>query len=87
MKSIITDDLEHCIECGYAAEDCHHCLEGPDKVWSEKYKLMVPMCHMCHMELHNNQEINLYYKRLAQEAFEKKYPGEQFNKIFRRNYL
>lgn len=87
MKSIITDDLEHCIECGYRAEDCHHVYEGPDKRWSEHFKLMVPMCHMCHMELHNNQHMNDFYKRLGQEAFEREYPDVTFTVFFRRNYL
>lgn len=87
MKSIITDDTKRCINCGMPATHCHHCFEGPDKPLSEKYELMIPMCAWCHYQLHQNQEMNLHYKRLGQEAFERKYPGEQFNKIFRKSYL
>lgn len=87
MTSIITDDLEHCIECGRKAEHVHHVCEGSDKRWSEYFKLMIPMCAMCHMELHSNQEMNEWYKRLAQEKFMETYPGESWRTYFRRNYL
>lgn len=87
MWSIITDDLDVCYECQRKAEDCHHIFEGPDKRWSQKYGLMIPMCHMCHMELHSNQEMNDWYKKLGQAVFQEKHPDIIFNHIFRRNYL
>lgn len=87
MKSIITNDLEHCIHCGRKAEHVHHVCEGSDKRWSEEFKLMIPMCHMCHMELHHNQEMNIYYKKKAQEAFMKTYPDKVWREYFRKSYL
>lgn len=87
MDSIITKDLVHCIHCGRVATDCHHICEGSDKRWSEEFKLMIPMCHGCHMELHNNSEMNYYYKREAQEAFLAKYPDKRWLDYFRKNYI
>lgn len=87
MDSIVVDDLEHCACCGTEATDCHHIYEGPDKRWSEKYLLMIPLCHKCHMKLHDNQEMNTYYKILGQRAFEREHPGIDFKTIFRKNYL
>lgn len=86
MQSIMTDDLEHCINCGRKATHCHHCINGSDKRWSEKFLLLVPMCHECHMQLHNNAEMERHYKKLAQEAFEEVHPDKKWLDYFLKNY-
>lgn len=90
MKSIMTDNTSICFcpDCGRTATDCHHCFEGNNKELSEKFKLMIPLCREHHMELHVNQEMNIYFKKLGQIAFEKEIgTREQFRTIFGRNYL
>ena len=90
MKSLVTKDTGTCFvpDCGCKATDCHHIYEGRNKRKSEKYNLMIPLCHVHHSMLHNNQDMNDYFKRLGQIEFEAKLgTREQFIRIIGRNYL
>lgn len=90
MKSLLTGITDVCIVTGCCNEatDCHHIFEGKNKQLSEKFKLMIPMCHEHHMELHNNQDMNIHFKKIGQVAFEEHIgTREQFTTIFGRNYL
>lgn len=48
VKSIITDDFEHCYLCGRPAECVHHMLPGAKRKASDRLGLVVPLCNDCH---------------------------------------
>ena len=92
MKSIVTDDWEHCFICGSSSRIAiHHCLFGTsNRKLSDKYGLTIPLCIDCHTGnkgVHNNYQLNLYVKRIAQAKFEKKYGHEKFMEVFMKNWL
>lgn len=90
MKSILTEDTSTCLvpDCGRRATDCHHIYEGKNKTLSETFKLMIPLCREHHTALHNDQEMNNYFKRLGQIAWEEQIGTRaQFIKIIGKNYL
>lgn len=90
MRSIITDDMEHCIVCGAPAQ-WHHCPSGCFRKKADKYGLLFPLCQRHHTGeegVHTgNTELNLKLHRIAQKVFEKKYGHEKWMEEFRRNYL
>lgn len=92
VRSIITDDLTRCIECGRMADHIHHCLYGTaNRKLADKYHLVVGLCYNHHegqMGVHNgNKELDMKLKRMAQEAFEREYPQIEFLAVFGKNYL
>lgn len=92
MKSIITNDKEHCFLCGSKRWiEIHHIFGGSNRKHSTKYGLVVPLCHDCHNEppngVHFNKERMDYLRKLGQEAFIREYPNLDFLKIFHKNYL
>lgn len=92
-KSIIAEDLNHCIICGspYDIEIHHACFGVANRKWSDKYGLVVPLCiehHRGRTGVHQNIVIDTKIKQLAQTNFEEKVGSrEEFMKIFGRNYL
>ena len=60
MKSIITNDLEHCIICGQRAEK-HHCFGAANRKLSTKDGLIIPLCAYHHREsdiaVHQNADM------------------------------
>ncbi len=89
--SLLTDDWEHCYNCG-APNPCeHHIFFGPLRPVSEAHGLKIPLCHRCHTmsadAVHFNREKDLQYKREAQAAFEKLYGHENWMLTIGRNYL
>lgn len=89
MKSLLTDDLEHCLACGSRATDCHHIYGASNKKWSEEFNLMIPLCHQCHMQMHDEKEqkMNRFYKQLGQEVFQMSFPNLRFQDYFGKNYI
>lgn len=92
MKSIITNDMNHCYLCGSSNWiEVHHIFGGPNRNNSTKYGLVVPLCHYCHNEppngVHHNRERMDQIKKIGQEAFVKAYPDKDFLEIFHKNYL
>lgn len=92
MKSIIQENKE-CWVCG-TTQDIHehHILYGTaNRRLSEKYGLKVWLCakhhNMSKDGVHQNRELDLRLKQLAQKRFEEEYPNESFLKIFGRNYI
>lgn len=92
--SIIVDDLTKCCvtDC-----DCtegiqlHEVFYGAYRHTSIKYGLVIPLCGLHHtigeFAIHNNREMDLYYKRMGQTIFERKYSHELFIKEFKIDYL
>lgn len=91
-KSIIQDD-ETCFVCGYGGHThCHHCIFGnSNRDNSEKYGLKVFLCwehHEGNTGVHNNRELDLQIKRIAQQRFEEIHGTRQdFIQIFGKSYL
>lgn len=91
-KSIMTTDGERCYLCGkYLPVEWHHIFGGANRKNSERYGLVVPLCHMCHNEppdgVHFNEEKNIELKKEGQLKFESIESHERFMEIFGRNYL
>lgn len=91
-KSIITDDLNVCFECGRRADAIHHCIYGvANRKLSDKYHLVVGLCYNHHTGQmgvhHGNKELDMKLKRVAQRRFTEVYPELDFLAIFGRNYF
>lgn len=89
--SIITNDLKHCIICGAKKEALHEVFYGAYRHVSIKYGLVIPLCLNHHTQgnfsIHNDRELDLYYKRLAETIFISKYSYELYMKEFIIDYL
>lgn len=91
-QSILVKSMEHCIVCGRPYPEVHHVFFGTsNRKWSDKYKLVVPLCGEHHrgsaVSPHFDKDFDLALKRYAQERFEKEYPELNFREIFGKNYL
>ena len=94
MDSIIQKDTSRCLIChsrGWL--EWHHVFGAALKKKSEKYKLMVRLCHYCHNEpprgVHQNREIRRKLQAIAQKKAMEHYgwDKERFIKEFYKNYL
>lgn len=90
-QSILASDMEHCMLCGAPNPHIHHVCFGPNRKWSEKYKLTVPLCAMHHnmsnAGVHFDKTLDTALKIMAQRKFEEVYPELNFLEIFGKNYL
>lgn len=70
--SILQEKTDTCFICGKPATEWHHIFNSFNKGISEKYGLMVHLCHNCHNEppdgLHFNSKRMKALQREAQEA-------------------
>ena len=85
-------DKETCVVCGSPFVEWHHTMYGvSNRKNSEEYGYVIPLCYAHHRGkngIHFNKELDLYWKRKAQEHFEETYgTREDFIRIFGRNYL
>lgn len=91
IKSIMTDDLDHCYFCPRARQHIHHIMNAANKKKSEKYGLLLPVCFSCHSKIHDNpltEELNmLAVRQMGQRRFEELYSKELWMKEFGKNYL
>ena len=89
--SIFTDDLDHCIVCGNNKDNLHEIIYGKNRLNSMKYGFVIPLCfnhHVGNRGIHNNRELDLYYKRKCQEYFENNIGSRlEFIRIFGKSYL
>lgn len=71
----------------------HHVFPGPFRKKSEKYGLVVDLCHKCHNEppngVHHNREMANILKARAQRMvmFEQGWNKEDFIREFGRSYI
>ena len=89
LKSIITQDLEHCYLCGAPNPQIHHIFNGSMKRKSERFGLIMPLCMNHHTGpegVHTIPGKIQLTKEFGQIMFELYYPGEDFLKIFGKNY-
>lgn len=88
LKSIMTEDWEHCFLCGKQAQQIHHVMNKSYKKKSEKYGLLVPLCAKCHSKVHDSDEsLNKELKKIAQADFVLKYSGNLWIREFDKNFL
>lgn len=99
MKSIMHEKDGTCYLCMKLNQDFsvkpyveeHHCIYGTGRrKWSEKFGLKVYLCKAHHttglFAVHRDINTANLLKVAAQNAFERKYPGEDFMKYFGKNY-
>lgn len=94
MESIIQKDTNHCFMCGATRWlEWHHIFGAALKKKSEKYKLMVRLCHYCHNEPPNGVHFNKERRHKLQAFTQKKamehygWTIEEFIEKFRKNYI
>lgn len=94
MKSILQKDTTRCFFCDSNIWlEWHHIFGAALKKKSEKYGLMVRLCHYCHNEqpygVHQNREQRRHLQAIAQKiAMEKfNWNTEDFTVEFYKNYL
>lgn len=87
--SILTNNLNCCIICGKPKEHLHEVFFGRNRQNSMKYNCVIPLCNNCHTEMHKNKEWQDYWHKKGQKRFMEYYHKsiEQFDDIFKRNYL
>lgn len=91
MKSILQND-KRCYICGSTNWlELHHLFGASNRKKSEKYGLVVYLCHHCHNEppngVHHNRKNMDWLKQQGQKTFNQVYKDLDFIKIFGRNYL
>lgn len=90
--------MRKCFLCGRTGSDDpldrHHIFNGPYRKKSEKYGLVVWLCHYrCHIfgkyAVHNNPESKLFLKKLGQEKVmrEQGWDTRRFVREFGKDYI
>ena len=90
IKSIMTQDFEHCFVCGRPYPQIHHIMNGSNKAKSEEYGLILPLClnhHTGAEGVHTKPEKMLACKQMAQKKFEETHSREEWREIFGKSYL
>lgn len=92
LKSVFTDDMDHCFFTGSAPVERHHIFGGANRKKSEKRNFVVPL----RPDLHPNgvyagryaKVVDMYLKDMAQRYYEEHIgTREEFMSEFGRNYL
>lgn len=92
LKSVFTDDMDHCMFTGYPGVERHHIFGGSNRKRSEKYGFVAPL----RPDLHPNgvhagpdaKTIDLILKMKAQVYFEERYgTRDDFIREFGKSYL
>ena len=84
--------MRKCYLCGRAwGIEKHHVFGGSNRKKSEKYGMVVDLCHWCHNEppdgVHHNSEVNHRLKAGFQGKFEETHSREEFRRIFGKSYI
>jgi hypothetical protein len=93
--SIITKDLEHCIECGRTNIEKHEVFFGTaNRKLSIEDGLVIPLCKMLHhngnlIGIHKDNELNKKWKKIAQKAWQEHYnkTEDDFRARYGKSYL
>lgn len=75
VNSRVTEEHTMCLVCGKRyADNTHHLICGiSNRDFSDKYGLTIPLCAMCHNELHHSGVASRLSKMLGQAIWEKNY--------------
>lgn len=91
MRSVFTDDLEHCIVTGRQPVHVHHIFFGKNRKISEEDGFVIPLVIELHTgsneAIHFNKEFDLEWKRKAQRYYERTHSREEFIKRYGKSYL
>ena len=90
MESVLQTTRERCFLCGrQGVTEEHHVLHGhSNRKNAEKYGLKVYLCPMCHRNLHDRGECDLYLIQYAQKYFEANLGDrDAFRRIFGKSWL
>ena len=94
MDSIIQKNTSRCFICHSRSYlEWHHVFGAANKKMSEKYKLMVRLCHNCHNEppkgVHQNKEIRQALQAFVQQKAMEHYGWsiENFRDRFHKSYV
>lgn len=93
--SILTNDLEHCIECGRNNCEKHEVFFGTaNRKLSIEDGLVIPLCKAEHHKgnligIHQDQKLNEKWKKKAQRKWQEYYgrTKEDFIKRYGRSYI
>ncbi len=78
-KSIFTNNLEKCIECGKTGLiDKHEIFGGKNRMISIKYDLVIPLCRKCHQD----EKVIKKWKIKGRKKFIELYGEDLFIKEF-----
>ena len=92
-KSILVEDMEHCIFCNCPLVEVHHVFFGmANRKIADQYGLVVPLCNKHHTgsadSPHKNRIIDLALKCWGQSIYETKIGNRiSFRKDFGKSYL
>ena len=86
-KSILTDDLEHCIICKQSPVDIHEIYGGSNRKVSMQNNFCVPLCREHHRLATLNNSFSLQLKQLCQRKYEKTHTRQEWLKLIGKNYL
>lgn len=83
--------MDSCAFCGSPQNlERHHVFFGARRKASERYGMVVTLCHNCHQGRHGPHQdrgTDLLLKRRYQRVFEAEHGHKSFMTIFGRNYL
>ena len=92
--SIITNNLDRCIECGNKDIELHEVFFGKNRNKSIEDGLVIPLCKSLHhrgnlIGIHKDIGLNLKYKKIAEKRWLEYYnkTTDDFIKRYGRNYL
>lgn len=86
-RSVMTEKMNRCFLCDSRQWiEIHHVFGGANRKNSDKYGLVVPLCHYCHNEpphgVHFDERRRLGLQARAQRVFESIEDHDKFIKIF-----
>ena len=94
LKSVFTEDMEHCIITGLPYPHIHHIFPGSRRKLSEKYGFVVPLAPYLHnmgdysVHMRPNEGLDLKLKQMAQTYFEENISDRcAFIDIFGKSWL
>ena len=92
LWSVLVDDLEHCYVTGSNIVAIHHVFNGPNRMLSEKYGFLIPLCpdwhNMTPYSVHMDEDFDKFLKQMGQTYYESHYgTREDFVFEFGESYL
>lgn len=94
LKSVFTEDMEHCYLTGATYPHIHHIFYGSRRKLSERYVFVIPLAPYLHEfgkgSVHENPNcgLDLELKQMAQRYFEKNIGSrEKFRSIFGKSWI
>lgn len=86
--SVFTNNLKYCVICRNKKEHLHEVFFGRNRLKSIEFGFVIPLCSLCHSEMHRNHEWQEFWHRKGQLYFESKIGSrDEFIKEFGKSYL